>query len=82
MIYLYIEHSYEVGALRVVFDEADHSGVLQAPHGGAMRQSHEQLCHCSGHRLNTQTDMADIIKSSSELIERILLQVACKFAVL
>lgn len=46
---LQIKHPYEVGALRVVFDEAHHSSVLQAPRGGTVRQSHEQLCYCSDH---------------------------------
>lgn len=46
---LQIKHPYEVGALRVVFDKADHSSVLQAPHGRTVRQSHKQLRYCSGH---------------------------------
>lgn len=46
---LQIKHPYEIGALRVVFDEADHSSVLQAPCGWTVRQSHEQLCYCSAH---------------------------------
>lgn len=46
---LQIKHPYEVGALEVVFDEAHHSGVLQAPRGGAVRQRHKQLGYCSGH---------------------------------
>lgn len=49
--YLQIKHPYEVGALRVVFDEAHHPGVLQAPRGGTVRQSHVQLGHRRGHRL-------------------------------
>lgn len=53
--YLQIEHPYEVGALKVVLDKAHHSGVLQAPHGRTVRQSHKQLCHCGGHGLNAQT---------------------------
>lgn len=46
---LQIKHPYEVGALRVVFDEADDPGVLQAPHRRAVRQSHVQLGDCGGH---------------------------------
>lgn len=53
--YLQIKHPYEVGALRVVFDEADDSGVLQAPCGWTVRQSHVQLCYCSGHGLKKKT---------------------------
>lgn len=47
--HLQIKHPYEVGALRVVFDEAHHSCVLQAPRGRTVRQSHVQLGYCSGH---------------------------------
>lgn len=50
-VYLQIKHPYEVGALRIIFDKTQHPGVLQVPWGGAVRQSHEQLCHRRGHRL-------------------------------
>lgn len=58
--YLHIKHPDEVGALQVVFDEARHAGVLQAPHGRAVRQSHEELCHRGGHGLNTQTNSTSL----------------------
>lgn len=70
--YLQIKHPYEVGALRIVFDEAHHSGVLQAPRGWTVRQSHEQLCHCRGHGLNTLGGKT----------EHFLLKLTCKCAVL
>lgn len=51
--YLQIKHPYEVGALRIVFDEANHPSVLQAPCERTVRQSHKELSHGGGHRLRT-----------------------------
>lgn len=38
----------EVGAARVVLDEAHYSGVLQAPVGRAVGECHIELHNCSG----------------------------------
>lgn len=57
--YLQIKHPYEVGALKVVFDEAEHPGLLHAPNVWAVRQSHEQLCHRSRHGLRADHTYGD-----------------------
>lgn len=82
--YLQIKHPYEVGALRVVFDEADDSGVLQAPCGWTVRQSHVQLCYCSGHGLKKKNNRQHIHIQNIQIwpdrtLESILLHFTCKF---